>query len=538
MLNPGNLLTQTARRHPSRIGLVHGARRWTWGELERSANGLARALAALGIERGDRVIVQSPNSRWMLEAQYALLRAGAVYIPVHARAIPRETAQMVGLAGAKALILPAGLAANAIEAEAQCSTLQHVIVCSDTGEIPPHTPGRAQWHDYDRLARAHAGETLALEVAPDDICLQMFTAGTTGVPKGGMHSNRGFMAALTGRIADVMPGLDIDSALLAIGPLSHGTGTTATCCVMRGAKIVMLEGHFDVGACWRLIEAERISELFTVPTILMDLVRHPDAQRRDRSSLRHVVYAGAPINRTDQKRALELLGPALVQYYGSVENMGTASVLHPWQHSLREDDPEAPVGTAGVARSGVRIAIRDADGRDLPAGETGEIWIDGPGNFLGYQNMPEATAAALKDGWVSSGDLGRLDERGFLYIQGRSREMYKSGGLQVYPNETQNYLGEHPAIAEAHVLSLPDSRWGEIGVAVVQLKAGAAATEAELRAFLRTRMAAYKLPRRAWIWDEIPRSPVGKVPKPLLKAELLARGLVREGEDVPGADQA
>lgn len=533
MLNLGNLLTQTAYLYPDRTGLVKGRERWTWWQLEQSANGLARALLELGIGPGDRVLAQGPNSRWMLEAQYAVMRTGAIHIPVNPRAIPRESAQMAKLSGAKALIMDTSLAANAALASGSHDGLRHVITTAPVAESSRGS-GRAVWHVYDELATRHAGETVAHAAKEDDVCFQMYTAGTTGVPKGAFHSQRSLLAGLIGRIADVMPGVDKHCALLAIGPLSHGTGTTCTICVMRGAKIVMLEGaRFDVGDCWRLIEEERISEIFTVPTMLIDLARHPEAKLRDRSSLRHVVYAGAPINRAEQKEALEMFGASLVQYYGSTENMGTATVLYPSMHSMADDDPECPVGTCGVARSGVNIEIRSPDGKALPAGETGEIWIHGPGNFLGYQDMPEATAQTLKNGWVNAGDLGRMDERGFVYIVGRSREMYKSGGFQVYPNETQNYLTEHPAVAEAHIVSFPDSRWGEIGVAVVQLLSGHTATETELREFLRARMAAYKLPRRFWFWEQIPRSAVGKVPKALLREEILRRGLVKEGQDIP-----
>ncbi len=536
-MNIGSLLTRTARLYPDRIGLVKGAERRTWSQLEDSANGLARALVALGIRPGERVLAQCVNNRWMLESQYAVMRTGAVYVPINPRAIPRETAQMVGLAKARAIIVDDQHVEHALHAAEVHAHLAHVIA---TVPAPPadkgETRGGASWHTYEALTTAHRGATLHQAVRDEDICMQMFTSGTTGVPKGALHSHGSLAAALIGRIADVMPGLGRESALLVIGPLSHGTGTTCTVCVMRGAKVVMLDSErFDVADCWRLIEAERISEIFTVPTILMDLARHPDALRRDRSSLRHVIYAGAALNRADQREAMQVFGPVLVQYYGATENMGTGTVLYPDMHSLADGEPNAPTGSCGVARSGVDIEIRDAEGRALPAGQTGAIWMRGPASFHGYYEMPEATAAALRDGWVDAGDLGRMDERGFVYIEGRSKEMYKSGGLQVYPNETQNHLAEHPAVAEAHVLSFPDSRWGEIGVGVVTLKPGVAATEGELREFLRGRLSAYKLPRRIWIWTEIPRNPVGKVPKPLLRDELLKRGLVRAGEDIPPA---
>jgi acyl-CoA synthetase (AMP-forming)/AMP-acid ligase II len=535
VMNLGTTLSATARRLPEHVGLVHGAGRWSFAELEANADALARGLLALGVRPGDRVLVQCLNSRWMFEAQYAVMRTGAVYVPVNARATARETAQIAGLSRAPAMIADAAFAERAAAAVAASPALRHVITTAPVAVPAGGQP--AAWLVHDALLAQHrTGAHVNHPVNAGDACLQLYTAGTTGVPKGAVHSHASYAFALLGRVADVLPGLDHDSALLAIGPLSHGTGTLASCAVMKGARTVLpAAGRFDAGECWRLVEDERISTTFTVPTMLMDLARHADARRRDRSSLRHVVYAGAPITRADQRLAMELLGPVLVQYYGAAENMGTATVLYPHMHGPDDADPMTPVGSCGVARSGVEVAIKDDDMHDLPPGEVGQIWVRTAANMLGYHDLPAASAQALVDGWLSVGDLARMDERGFVYIVGRTREMYKSGGLQVYPNETQDHLAAHPAVAEAHVVSVPDSRWGETGVALVMLGQGAQASEAELRAFLRERLAGYKLPRRIFIVDALPRSAYGKVSKDLLREELLRRALITPGEDVPAA---
>ena len=537
VMNLGTTLSATARRAPDLAGLVCGDERWSFAELEANADALARGLLELGVLPGDRVLVQCPNSRPMFEAQYAVMRTGAVYVPVNSRASARETAQIAQLSRAPAMLVDTSFAARAAAAVAASPLLRHVITTAPVSV--PAGGERAAWHVHDALrARHREGAHVNHPVTASDACLQLYTAGTTGVPKGAVHSHSSYAFALMGRIADVLPGLDHACALLAVGPLSHGTGTLASCAVMKGARTVLpASGRFDAGECWRLVEAERISTTFTVPTMLMDLVRHADARRRDRSSLRHVVYAGAPITRADQRLAMDLLGPVLVQYYGAAENMGTATVLYPHMHGPDDADPMTPAGSCGVARSGVDLAIKDDDMNDLPTGEVGQIWVRTAANMVGYQDMPEASAQALVDGWLCVGDLARMDERGFVYIVGRTREMYKSGGLQVYPNETQDHLAAHPSVAEAHVVSLPDSRWGETGVALVMLEPDRAASEIELREFLRDRLAGYKLPRRIFVVDALPRTAYGKVSKDLLREELVRRALITPGEDVPAAEE-
>jgi len=266
--------------------------------------------------------------------------------------------------------------------------------------------------------------------------------------------------------------------------------------------------------------------MFTVPTILTRMVRHPAVDRVDHSSLRYVIYAGAPMYRADQKEALQKLGKVIVQYYGLGEVTGNITVLPREDHSL--DDDDMPVGSCGYARTGMEIAIKDADGNRLSAGAQGEICVRGPAVFAGYHDNPDANAKALKDGWFHTGDLGRLDDKGFLYITGRASDMYISGGSNVYPRETEEVLLTHPAVAEVAVLGVPDPEWGETGVAVVVLEDGKTASAEELLGFLKDKLARYKQPRRVFFWSELPKSGYGKVPKHLIRSELYARGDLAE----------
>jgi acyl-CoA synthetase (AMP-forming)/AMP-acid ligase II len=253
------------------------------------------------------------------------------------------------------------------------------------------------------------------------------------------------------------------------------------------------------------------------------LAEHPAADAHDHSSLRYVIYAGAPMYREDQKRALQKLGRVLVQYFGLGEVTGNITVLPPELHEP-DDGPEVKIGTCGYARTGMQISIQDDAGRELQADQTGEICVCGPAVFAGYYDNPDANAKAFRDGWFRTGDLGHMDAEGFLFITGRASDMYISGGSNVYPREIEEKVLTHPAVAEIAVVGVPDPTWGEVGVAVCVLRPDAALTEQDLLAWLAPKVARYKLPKRVFFWSELPRSGYGKITKRLIHAELEARG--------------
>ncbi len=231
-----------------------------------------------------------------------------------------------------------------------------------------------------------------------------------------------------------------------------------------------------------------------------------------------MIHAGAPMYRADQRRALERLGPCLVQYFGLGEVTGCITVLRPDQHGLDDADPR--VGSCGVPRMGMDVGVFDEAGTRLPAGGTGEIRVRGPAVCAGYFENPEATAKAFAQGWFRTGDLGHLDERGFLFVTGRASDMYISGGSNVYPREVEEALLTHPAVLEAAVVGAADARWGEAGVACLVLRPGQIVSETELLDHLAPRLARYKHPRRVVFWEALPKSGYGKVPKALLRAKL------------------
>ncbi|MDE8350179.1 MAG: AMP-binding protein, partial [Acidocella sp.] len=382
--------------------------------------------------------------------------------------------------------------------------------------------------DYDSLVAAHGSAVVATaDVEHDTPCWFFFTSGTTGRPKAGVltHGQMGFV--VTNHLCDLMPGTTSNDASLVVAPLSHGAGINQLVQVARAVKTVLPAGdRLEPEEIWSLVARWRITNMFTVPTIVKLLTEHPAVDAHDHSSLRYVIYAGAPMYRADQKHALRKLGPVMVQYFGLGEVTGNITVLLPALHNL-EDHPEARIGTCGFERTGMQISIQDDLGRELNPGETGEICVCGLAVFAGYHDHPEANAKAFRNGWFRTGDLGHLDAQGFLFITGRASDMYISGGSNVYPREIEEKLLTHPALAEVAVLGVPDPVWGEIGIAVAVLRPAAELDEAELLAWLEPKLARYKLPRRIIFWESLPKSAYGKITKKLVRDELAARGVLQ-----------
>jgi acyl-CoA synthetase (AMP-forming)/AMP-acid ligase II len=434
---------------------------------------------------------------------------------------------MVSHSGAKVMIAREEHLEEALKAQQELKGNLDIIVI---GSAPFPDGAGKRWYRHADLVRKHKdAPTVSVAVDRDDICWQNFTSGTTGVPKGGMNSFGGLYFALLNRLAEVTPGLGINDRFLCMAWIGHGTGTMTANCTMVGCPMVIPESvSLDPELCWDLIEKHGISTTFTVPTILMRLLRHERANKADCSKLKHIVVTGAAIAAADLDLAVQKLGHALVQYFGAVEAVGGGTVTRPADY--KSDDPAR--FTIGYARLGNDVMIADEHMKPVPVGEVGEICLRGPGMFRGFYGNQEATDAVFKGGWYLTGDLATGDEAGRLYIAGRKKEMFKSGGLQVYPIEIQNLLSKHDAVEEAHLVNVPDSDLGEIGVAVVKLKSGVAVSERDLIEHLNQRLARFKLPRRVFFTDDLPRSANGKVPKKLLLEKLTVEGLITAGKDV------
>ncbi|MCR9218683.1 MAG: acyl-CoA synthetase [Alphaproteobacteria bacterium] len=514
VMNLSGILTQAATRFPDRRGLSQGDLGWTWREIEARVGRAAEGLRRLGVGKGDPVIVQSKNCLEMFESMFACFRIGAVWAPTNFRLTPPEVAEIAARCEAKAILCHAAFPEHA-------AALADALPEAPTVWIGGAPDGCLA---YDALLTSAEGRTAKPEpVEYDDPCWFFFTSGSTAAPKAAVLTHGQMAFVIANHLADLFPGTDETDVSLVVAPLSHGAGVHQLVMAARGAESVLLPGDgLDPEGAWELVEARRVTNIFTVPTIVNALVASDAVDRVYHGSLKYVVYAGAPMYRADQVRALEKLGPVLVQYFGLGEVTGNITVLPPAYHTI--DDAAMRVGSCGFARTGMQIAVMDEAGRALEPFETGEICVCGPAVFAGYHRNEAANRKAFRDGWFRTGDLGHLDAEGFLYITGRASDMYISGGSNIYPREIEEKLLTHPAVAECAVVGVPDPKWGEVGAAAIVLEPGTGLQADELLGWLDGRIARYKRPRYVAFWEALPKSGYGKVTKKAVREALIARG--------------
>ena len=470
--NLANLLFSTAQRHSGCPGLVRGDRIWSWAELADRVRRAAAALAARGIVKGDRVLVHATNGNALFETMWATWTLGAVWVPTNVRLTPAEVAYLAESAKAAVHIVGAAFPEHAMAA-AQANPALRLSIAIGEGTLT-----------WDDLAAGSVGREIPADVDRDDPCWLFYTSGTTGRPKAGVLTH-GQMAFVTlSHLCDLMPGTTERDVSLVVAPLSHGAGIHAVTQVARGAASVLLESEaLDCAEAWRLIERHRVTNMFTVPTILTMLTRD--------AAWTAVTIPRCAMSSTPARRCSVPTSSTRCANWAT----SSCSIL-----ALARSPATSPCCRRTCTRWTMsRISLSAPAARRAPAwrsrslgpmargwapGETGEIGVRGPAVFLGYADNPEANAQAFRHGWFHTGDLGHLDERGFLFITGRASDMYISGGSNVYPREIEELLMLNPAVAEACVVGMPHPKWGETGVAVLVPRDGAPIDTAALMAQL------------------------------------------------------
>ena len=515
VLNLGGLATQAAKRVAHDPAVIWGDEVRSWADFNARADAIASQLQSFGLVRGDRVMIHAPNCAEYLESMVAILKAGCVMVPTNFRLSPDDIADMALRTETKAIIGHAAYPQHMDVVQQTASTCKDRLVIAGSGADA-----------FDAAVTRHLDQPFQdVDVEYDDPCWFFFTSGTTGKPKIATLTHGQMSFVTVNHVADLMPGLGKGDVSMAIAPLSHGAGAHFFPQLARAVPTVLTHGSgLDPSEVWSLVEKHKVTNMFTVPTIVKRLTEHEAVDRFDLSSLRHVIYAGAPMYRADQKHALSKLGNVIVQYFGLGEVTGCITVLPVDDHSL--DDDKMPVGSCGYPRTGIDVAILDDKGERRETGTTGNICIGGLGVFAGYYQNDEANRDVFLDGWFMTGDLGHVDERGYVYITGRRSDMYISGGSNVYPREAEEKILEHPAIDEVAIVGVPDADWGEVGVAVITLHDGADFDEAAFKLWLMDKVARYKQPKSIYIWDEMPKSGYGKIEKKRIKAMLEEQGLI------------
>lgn len=493
------LLARTARRWPDAGAVFFGEQPlWTWSQLHARALALAGALGAAP----GRIAIAAENCPQYLELLFGAWAAQAAVVPLNYKLHPREMAQIAQDAQPSRIFVSPTLAAGLREALAGETVAELVVIGSA---------------EYEALFRAPPAAPAPTD--PQALAWLFYTSGTTGRSKGAMLSHRNLAAMTLAHLAEV-ESIDEHCSQIHAAPMSHGSGLYIPAYVARGARQVIPRSQgFDPAEFLDLCDAHPGCGAFLAPTMVQRLRGAAEASRRVPRGLRSIVYGGGPMYVEDLRKSLAVFGQVFVQIYGQGESPMTITWLPRADHE--RDDP-AILGSVGVARTGVEVRVVDDAGRDLPPGETGEVVVRGDVVMGGYWRNPQGTAEALRGGWLYTGDMGSLDERGYLTLRDRSKDVVISGGSNIYPREVEEALLAHPAVAEACVVGQRDEEWGEIVVAFIVAAPGAAVSADQLDAHCVQRIARFKRPKRYVFVDALPKNSYGKVLKRALREQLPA----------------
>jgi acyl-CoA synthetase (AMP-forming)/AMP-acid ligase II len=491
-----------ARAQPERAALVYQGRTTSYAGLDGAASRVAQGLIADGIRPQRRVAHLDKSSDHFFELLFGVAKANAVMVSVNWRLAPPEVLHIVNDAEAEILFVGAEFFPVLEQIRGQLKTVAKIVAIDGT---------HAVWEPFTVWRDRHPANDPNLPAMPSDTAVQFYTSGTTGLPKGAELTNRNFSA--------MMP-LWTKEWLLAPGvpnlvclPMFHIGGAGWGIAGLFAGATNHVVREFVPAEILRTIERERLQVMLLVPAMILFLVQAPQIRETDLSSLRLIVYGAAPIPADLLRQALAIFPCGFQQVYGLTETTGAITLLPAADH---DPNDSKKLLSCGFAQKGVELRIVGEDGADLPADKVGEIAVRSAQVMGGYWKLPEATERAVKGDWFFTGDAGYLDDRGYLYIHDRVKDMIVSGGENIYPAEVESALFGHPAVADVAVIGVPDERWGETVKAVVVKKKDADVTPGELIGWARERIAGYKLPRSVDFIDALPRNPTGKI----LKREL------------------
>ncbi|KOS57656.1 acyl-CoA synthetase [Rhodococcus rhodochrous] len=500
-MNLGIYLSRSSTYWPEHEAVVCGDQRWTYRRLEDSTNRLASALIGRGLEPAHAVATFAGNRPQLVETEMALCKAGLLRVPINARLGAAEVAHVLRDAAVRMLFVDAEHVETALKIVADAGTGCTVVDYDDSCDDAVR---------YSDLLAEGDERPVAIEVDPEVPAVLNFTSGSTGKLKAAVQTHGNRLANMRKRLMTPDSSLGVGERYLAPGPITHASGMGLLASLSRGSTVVILP-HWDTALFLRTLESERITSTFMVPTMLNLVLDHPEATTTDYSSLRCVRIGGAPVSPQRLRDAVDLFGPVVAQGYGQAETTSGITVLTP-------DDVQRGIGSdpelllsCGRAVFDTEVRVVDDEGRPVPAGELGEIVVRGPDCVHEYWHEPELSAETFRDGWVHTGDIGRLRDDGYLFIVDRKKDMIISGGFNIYCSEVEAALYEHPDVSEVCVVGVPDERWGEAVKAVVVPRPGIEPTEAALIDHCAQRLAGMKKPRSVDFVESLPINRNGKV---------------------------
>ncbi len=492
MLTFGGLIRHHGVCWGHKDAFVELDRRCSWGEYHRRTDALGHALRRLGVSTGERVAILAFDCIELAETFGACTKIGAIRVGLNPRLAAPELAALI-----------TDCAPSVLFVHTNCMKLLTAAPLCPVIEFGSST------REYEALIAAHLDEP-ELAQTPHDVAMIAYTTGSTGLPKGAIYPHESFLQSIL--YIAMCEGIDASSrwlhAMPAAGiPIMH---------MMRNlyhAAASVIVGPWDADRALLLMQRERTTNTVLVPTMLNSLLESNQVEHTDVSAMRLFGYGASPLPPATIRRAMEVFRRPFLQMFGTTELMGMSMILFPSDHELGVTSRAEILASAGKPLPFVDIRIVDDDSRDVAIGGIGELIVRSDVAFSGYWNAPDKDRETIRDGWIYTGDMASLDDDGYVYLRDRAKFRIKTGGYNVFPTEVENVLSEHPAVNEVAVVGLPDPRWGERIHAVVSILAGQAATEDELRAFCRDKIASFKLPKSIEIWPELPKGPTGKIQK-------------------------
>ena len=499
---------------PDREAIIFEGNRWSFSDLADRSNRLANALAGMGVGQGDKVGMLQVNCNECIEVYFATAKLGATYVPLNFRARAEELEFMINFSEASALFLGQRYVKMINSMREQIPGMKNFVSVEGPAE---------GMLDYESVIAEADPEEVFTDIDDNDTSILMFTAGTTGQPKGVMLTHDNLATYVLNNVSPADP--DIEEKNILTVPLYHIAGMQAVLAAVYGGRTLVVQRQFDPSDWMTLVETERVTRAMMVPTMLKQLMEHEEFPKRNLSSLQVITYGAAPMPVEVITKAIEVFpGTRFINAFGQTESASTITMLTPEDHVIEGTPGERAIklkrlGSIGRALGDTEVKIFDEDGSEQPVDEVGEIVARGPRVMKGYWKAEEATNSTIRNGWLYTGDIGYMDKAGYIFLSGRAKDIIIRAGENISPEQVEATLHSHPAIDEAAVIGVPDPQWGEKVRAIVALKAGAQATEADIIEHCRGQLASFKKPESVIFVDSLPRNPLGKVLKRVLREE-------------------